>query len=497
MFTKLEVSDLFSKIKKQLILCIVAITFFLGLVSAEAIASNPKDLVSNQLKTQFSVAEKFQDNLAITYELGKSAQKFTLNSSLAPKIIQSNENPAQFKLFDSTYIALDAQTSLSTLVFTNDKYHSALTQGSILVSNATDLKTTTIQVGNIVVEPYLNGKFTLSNIDNQIEVQVLEGNAEVGVYSSEGKLQRKFLLAKYNMVSAFDGFAEEGEINIQKLVKNSPVSDSLSSLIPTFGTLINTDSIFTLKYKGSEVKPTESSRLANTFSQASFNPKRKNYHYLAPFYSELNKVILKSQERPITDSDISKLRSIYGENIAGNVQALELFRNTLVEKYPYILAIRADDNLYKLKLFLDQYLTFVSPAAKTLSSLEDLYLLYPEGKIVQITEITDNIQNIIPELGKQDTLNIIAIIDNIVETTIQANSKDLYDLRTLASKNLTTTIEKTQFRTVSQQHMLRMQTAFNSNQLPTVQIKGAVTALLENLDSLGQARYQDFLLSLD
>lgn len=447
----------------------------------------------------FEVPLSSQKSLNIKYDYDAGFEAYQKNYAKAPKMIRTQNEASSFTVFDSSYFALAPNSDLDTLIFTNDRYHGVLNEGQLILNNKTELNKTTIQLGNALVDPYPNGIFYLSKQDNQLEIQVLSGNAEIGIYSADGKLKRTFLLTKFSQISAFDAFAEEGDMQIEKPVKTNELYQDFVSekLIPTVSDIINSENIFTLNYKGQEIKPETENKLLSLFSGLSFNQKKRNYYTFLPFYIEINNILKKSQSTPVTENDIKSLKEIYLTEIANNTNAISQFREVVESKSQYIFAITADDNLYRLKVYLDTFLASSSPSSRALSELEDLYYLYPQNDFVTISESLERIKSIAPSLGKEDAIKILAILDNLAETTIQANSEDLFDTRAIISQKLTNTIEKTQFNSKTQQHLARLQNAYRLNQLTTSQIKGAFQKLLSTLDSSTQQSYQEFLLGLN
>lgn len=491
----MSIKQFFLSFKDQSLKMVLSLVIFCIILGLEV--SYPKSTLVTKSEAIFEVLPASYNNIAIQYDLNQKAEKFTVQNRKAPKNIFTGSNSGLLKFFDSVYIGLDSNTQINTLIFTKDRYHANLSSGQMVLDTNTSNFKTTMQVGNILINPYLNGIFYLAKIDNQITVQVAEGNAEVQVYSDDGLLKRKFILSKSNQITAFDSFAVEGEIQIQKPVADNPLLEDFKSEIPNTSQKILADNVFTVKYKGQELSPSSRGALASVFSSLSFNKHRKNYNSITPFYIKINQLIQKSAKAPITEQDTLNLNNIYLSDIANNLDALEVFRKNLTEKYAYVLAVSPNDNLYQLKLFLLSYLNQVSPASIVLTQLNDLYVLYPESRLIQINSVFENLTVTVSSLAKNEAANILTIIDNLAETTIQANTRDLFEFRDLVSKKLTTTIEKAQYRIKTQQHLVRLQNAYTTEQLSVAQVRSAAELLISTLDATSQADYQDFLLSLN
>jgi hypothetical protein len=476
------------KVLISVVLVVLIVLFELSLPNNGFIHSSPSSI---------QVLDNSVNSIFIQYDLNEKATKFVSQSRKAPKVILTNSQAGGLKLFDSTYMGLGQNTSLNTLIFMKNRYHGVLNKGQLILDTKTSSSNVTIQVGNASIRPYLNGLYYLSVIENEITIQVLNGNAELQIYSDSGELKRKIILSKYNQVKTFDSFAVEGDIKIEKPVKDNDFYTEISELIPSNQEKITSDAVFTLNYKGQTIKPSTNNKLGSVFSSMSFNQKRKDYYSISPFYIELNNLIQKSLKLPVSEQDTLKLNEIYLKEIANNINALKVFRVTLQEKYAYILSVNPDENLYQLKLYLLQYFNSLPSAIIILSELDDLYVLYPDEKLVQTNAIFDHLKLITQDIGKADAQNILAILDNLAETTIQSNTRDLFELRNDISTKLTTTIEKAQFRVNTQQHLLRLQSAHESQQLSSLQVKGAVESLLSTLDATSQSSYEQFLLSLN
>ncbi len=496
MLTNSQILELLKNSKKQLVYALIVALFAIIILFTETIFS--RDLSSLSSDRLFTVNQKTQDQLSIKYDLDSEFQKYDRTIFKAPKVLATEDQIAGFTVMDSAYVVLGPESTLNTLKFLDDSYHGVLLEGSLLFDTSTELNKVTFQTANLLVKPFPSGRFYLSKQDSQIQLNILSGNAEVEIYSETGQLQRTILLSSYNQISAFDALAVEGDIEIEKPVKTVPLlEDALAqNLIPSVSSLIVNKDLFTINYKGENIKPESSNAVSGFLANLSFNQKRKDYYKILPFYIELNELLQKSTKSPITAQDTANLNQIYLAEISTDFSANAQFKDTLKKKYPYILAISPEDNAYELKLYLSEFLNFVSPAQKIMTGLQDLYSLYPANKIVTVSLVFEDINKQIPSIGKKDAKDIIAILDNIAETTIQANTKDLFDSRNLAFEKLTTTIEKVQFRTKTKQHLARLENAFKSNQLSTPQIKSAAESLLSTLDSGSQADYQQFLLSL-
>lgn len=495
MSVNLNFAELFSKCKKNLAFAFFSAVVLAGVLFIEVRAAS--NVILPEVQGNFNVLESSKETVWLTYDFNQEPTLLQ-NNFAAPKIIQTKQDPATVRVLESSFIALGANTQLNTLVFTRDRYHAVLMDGELILNNLTENRQVSIQVGNTLLSPYPRGVYYLSKKDNNLEIHILKGNADIGVYSGNGNLSRQILLSRYNKISAFDAFPAEGDLEVEKpIIENRFFSEiNELNLLPSIHQLIQTQNIFALTYKEQLVEPTTKSRLSSQLTNLSFNQQRRDFYSIANFYSELNSIINSAATQRVNGDQIPKLRAIYNTEIANNPSALNFFRSTLEEKYPFILAIRPNDNLFELKLYLQSLMRNIPPSEILISSLEDLYLLFPEGRTATIARTFENLRELVPAIGREDARKIISILDNLAETTVTANTRDLFEVRNLLSEKLSTTIERSQFRSKSRQHITRLQVIYRLNQLPTSTLRGATEALLLSLDSASQIEYQNFLLQL-
>jgi hypothetical protein len=484
--------------KKEVLYCL----FTLIVVSLSLLveASGNQQSVIGLKANSFEVNQSAAPNLQIQYEFNKPFQFYNPKNLRAPKVLKTNNQKASFKVLNASYIGLDANTELRTLVYKKNRFHAELINGSIIIDNQAESNLISFQVSNLLFNPYKNGIFAATFIDNQLTLQTLSGNLEVGVYDQEGKLKKRILLPKYSQVTAFDALPVEGEIEVKKPVSENELYKALldSKLLPTLIAQIEKSNIFKLNYKGNEVLPENKLGFKAFLSNLSFNQNRKNYYDLYPFYLELNNIYQKSKTNPISETQLQNLNRIYIQQTVNNPTSADTFKANLNSGAPYLLSISPLEQLYPLKTKLVTIFDLGTPEQKTLTYLEDLYYLYSQDEQeVLILQIIENLNKEIGKLTTEQAKNIIDVIDNLVEISLNANQAEIYDIRNSLFQKLDSPLDRTLFRTKTIQHLARLKTIYASSQLPVREIKLATESLVKSLDPQNQIEYQDFILELE
>lgn len=507
----LKITKFIIKHKGNLVLLTISVFIFLMSLSLEAIVSADFELKPNVQLNTFSVYKNSPD-LQIKYDFNEPYKIYDPFNFKAPKLfkfsprnIQNNilSNATVLKFLESSYLALAENTELRTLVFTQKKFHAELIKGKVVLDNTTESKVITLQTSNILIEPSPHAVFLVSNIDGQILVQVYSGLVNVGVYSNQGEFIRKIQLATLNSISAFDSFAEVGEIEI---VKPITVDDFFKfvvseNIIPSPEQKISINQVFSLTFKGRLITPNDSNWFSDLYSKLSFNQNFKDYISMYPFFAEINNYIelnngSKLNQDNLNHSIVNKLIQTYLDLSIKNPTAVLPLKNIINQKGLYILALTPESSIYALKEKMVPVFDLSDKYRETLFSIQDLYSHYLSNNFLIIDSILTDIQESLTSLNSEETRSVLILIDNLLETTPKANTPELYAIRNEFYTNIKNPLERTVYRIKTIQHLERLSTMVESNTVSILQIKQSIEILVKTLDLKTQTEYIQFLDSL-
>jgi hypothetical protein len=480
--------------KKILLSALFAV--FVLLVSI-AIEASFTDFKLVQSKVSLFDTYSQSKGLQVRYDFNQQFSSFDINNNKAPKFLKTNDKSTTLKFLNSAYLSMAPMTELRTLVFTKNKYHAELQSGTIVLNNLTEKNPITIQVSNILIQPNLNSVSLISYLDGNLIVEVLSGNSIVAVYDEQGTQVRKLNLANSNRISAFDSFAVEGDIIIEKPIDPNPYYLELveSKLMPSATEQIAVSEVFNLTYKGRNVTPKNKSIFTNLSASLSFNQNLKNYNSMYPFFAEINQLVPGAVN--LDSKQVNKLIQTYLELSKENPDAVKPFKEIIEQKGLFILALSPESSLYPLKEKFTSIFELGTNFQIVAANLEDLYLLYIDDNYLAIDKVLTELEPLIPKLSNSEAKNALVIVDNILEITPKANTEELFQFRNLFLEKLNSPLDRTVYRIKTIQHLERLKSLADTNSITNSQIKRSVEILVKTLDLQSQTEYQEFLNNLE
>lgn len=490
-----QIGTKIEKLKKMLLFSVILLTM-LGLSFFIEIQVN-KFQVDPAVKIISSQGK--EDKLGVSYSPnadGSELVKFSANSNSLPTYFRANDN-LTMTAFEDAFITMSQGTELRTLIFTKKKLHLQLIKGEAILDNRLSQNPVTIQVDNVMIKPYQKGVFYISK-NETTTLQSVYGQAQIGVYSKQGKLLSTTLLPRSNSYT----FTKEASSQIKPSPEpNQPafyLASAEQNILADIQAKLDAKQLLHLQYKNRNIDPSDSSNFMPNLTQAlTINSKKRNYLKLYSFAEQL-----KFAEASLLAGDISQgaigiaeAKRTFSDQTSSSPSSLDTFKQFLQEIYSYYIALTPEQDLNSLKVYItDNHLNLLdSKYAKLaiLSYIEDLFVDYARGRDTEAEVILDKITQLISKvnLDEDDSINLIAMIDNILIQHPKSNNASTYKLRSSLGDSLES---KEDYQDSSAAHLQRLQTYFDTQAIANQDIQESVAILINQVSTFDRLQYEDF-----
>lgn len=477
---------------KKILLTAAILLFTIGLTFLVESSVNKFHVPEN---TKILKVTDNEDNLGVSFSPnadGTDLVKFSTNPDQLPTYFKANSD-LTLTAFEDSYITMAEGTEFRTLIFTKKKLHLQLIKGEAILDNRLSHNPVTIQVDKVMVKPYEKGIIYL-NKGNQTKLQSLQGQALVGVYSNKGNLTETVLLPRST------------EITVSDPKDLRPISSNPSfylvaqnaDILPDIEQEIQAKELLNLTYKRRNIDPSDSNNFLPGLTQAlTFNSKKRNYLKLYSFAEQLKfaEASLLASNLSQSAISISEAKRTYQDQTASSPNSLETFAEFLEKTYSYYLGLNPNQDLNSIKVYLsDNHLNLFDQEhlkSAILSYLEDTFVYYEKGRTSEAETTLDKTAQLIEKanLNTEDTNYIMQILDNILIQHPRANIVQAYLLRNALAENLQDT---KQFETVSTEHLARLKTYFENQEIANNDIQESVAILINQVSSFEKLQYEDF-----
>ena len=174
---------------------------------------------------------------------------------------------------------------------------------------------------------------------------------------------------------------------------------------------------------------------------------------------------------------------------------METFKNFLEKTYSYYLALTPEQDLNNIKVYItDNHLNLFDPKyikLAILSYFEDVFVDYSRGRTSEAESTLDKIAQLINQanLDSTDTAYLLTSLDNILVQHPRSNVAQSYNLRTELAENLE---DSDEFEKVSAEHLSRLQTYFEQQEVANSDIQESVAILINQVSAFEKLQYEDF-----
>lgn len=440
-----------------------------------------------------------EDNLGVSFNPnadGTDLVKFSTNPDQIPTYFKANTD-LTLTAFEDSFITMAKGTEFRTLIFTKKKLHLQLIKGEVILDNRLSQNPVTIQVDNVMIKPYQKGRFYLSKEDSTT-LQALQGQALLGIYSSKGKLQQSLLLPRSTAFNFESLATTKTKPNPKAANPNFYLVAQNADILPDIEAKLESKELLNLEYKNRNIDPSNSTNFLPGFTQAlTFNNKKRNYLKLYSFAEQLKfaEASLLASNSTQGALGLTEAKRTFQDQTASSPNSLETFKNFLEKTYSYYLALTPEQDLNNIKVYItDNHLNLFDPKyikLAILSYFEDVFVDYSRGRTSEAESTLDKIAQLINQanLDSTDTAYLLTSLDNILVQHPRSNVAQSYNLRTELAENLE---DSDEFEKVSAEHLSRLQTYFEQQEVANSDIQESVAILINQVSAFEKLQYEDF-----